>query len=99
MGEDLSIILTALASREEVLSTEQFRADCKWTSSHYRGLQEQYPRCWVAIYRGQVVATSKRDQASLIRILQRKGRPLEHVVVRYVHAKGEGRTKILLRAA
>ena len=78
---------------------EQFRVDCEWTNSHYREFQEQYPRRWVAVYQGQIVATSKRDQASLIRILRRQGLPLEHVVIRYVHAKGEGRTQILLRAA
>ena len=98
-GEDPSRIWTSLAGREEVLSMEQFRVDCEWTSSHYRELQGQYPRCWVAVYQGQVVATNKRDQASLIRTLQSKGLPLEQVLVRYIHAKGEGRSQILLRAA
>ena len=38
-GEDLSGILIALAIRDEVLSLEQFKADCEWASSHYRKLQ------------------------------------------------------------
>ncbi len=99
MGENLSEILTALASPGEILTMEQFGKDCRWLSSHYRKFQKQYPRCWVAVYRGQVVATSKRNQMALIRQLRKKGLPLENMVVKFFYPKGEEPIRILQAAA
>ena len=99
MVEDLSEILTTLASPEEVASMDQFGADCSWVSTHHRELQEQYPRCWVAVCRGQVVATSKRNQMALIRQLRKKGLPLENMVVKFFYPKGEDPVRILQAAA
>lgn len=99
MRENLSEILTALASPSEILKMEQSESDCWWVSEHYRALQEQYPRCWVAVYRGQVVATSERNQMALIRQLRKKGLPLENMVVKFFYPKGEEPVRILQAAA
>lgn len=80
----------------------QAEADSQVLNENYPWLQEQHPRCWVAVFQGQIVGISKRSQSSLIRALRKKGLTQEQIAqvrVRYIRAKGDERPRILLNAA
>ena len=88
--------------RELAQELAQAEADDALLDENYPRLQEQYPHCWIAVYQGKLVATSKRSQSSLIKALRKKGLTQEQIAqvrVRYILSKGEKRPRILLNAA
>jgi hypothetical protein len=61
----------------------RFRRTTRVLSSDRPRLIAEYPKRWVALYDGEVAATS-RTFTSLLKSLDRKHLPREHVVIRYI---------------
>jgi len=57
-----------------------FEHSRSFIDSNWEKLLKQYPNCWIAVYKEQVLATDK-DLQNLVGIIRKTGIRLEHVAV------------------
>ena len=69
-----------------------FRKAAQVLSSDHPRLIDQYPKEWVAIYRGEVVAHGRTLDA-VLKAVKRKGIPQERTIIHYIETNQ--RTMIL----
>ena len=60
-----------------------FRKSAMVLSSQHPRLINRYPKRWVAVYNGKIIAVGRTLGATL-RLADRRGIPREHVIVRYI---------------
>ena len=69
-----------------------FRRTARRLSSRYPRMIDRYPKQWIAVHSGRVRAHG-RTFKSILRQINEKGLPREHVIIRFIHK--EPRTMIL----
>lgn len=77
--------LLALVGDLKVVDVElrRFRKAAQALSSRHPRLIDQYPKQWIAVYRGRVRASGRTFRSVLAQV-DKKGIPREHVIVRFI---------------
>ena len=90
---DQDAILELLGDPSQVdQELTSFSETAKILSSEHPRMIEQYPKQWIALYQG-VVRAQASTYGSVLREVEKKGLPAEHMIVRFIDRKP--RTMIL----